>query len=140
MQIDLAVVCDYALLDQGGKMSILGVFDVMGGPKYPLTQPRLFVCLRLGCRSIESGTNHTLALAIHDADGNQLAHAGGPFQVGRAVLPGAPISVQAMLQFVGVTFPHPGQYSVEIAVDNNHLKSIPLVLAVAGAQPAAATG
>ena len=40
MKIDLATVCDYAVIDQFGKVSILGIFSHIWVAKFPAVHPR----------------------------------------------------------------------------------------------------
>ena len=136
MKIDIAAIADYAMLDQSGKMSIIGVFTQINALSFPMTYPRFFVCLRITCRPVESGSSHQLAIRIQDADGGALAKLEGAFQVPQVPQDGGWPNVQAVLELAGVQFPRPGTYSVEIAIDQRHQTSIALrVVAVKPPQP-----
>lgn len=135
MQIDIATISEYAIIDQVGRMSVLGIFDTMGAQQMPLVHPRFFICLRLGCRPIEANTQHTVSVVVQDQDGHQRAKVEGPFTVpvGQA-MPDGPIAVQMVFEFAGVQFLRTGQHSVEIAIDAQHRTSLPLIV-VQGARP-----
>ena len=47
MKIDLAVMCDYAIIDQFGKLSVMGIFEHIWIAKFPAVHPRLHLVLRL---------------------------------------------------------------------------------------------
>ena len=55
MHLDFAVVADYALVDQSGKMSVLGIFQHIWVPQFPAMHPRLHLVLRLKGRRTEIG-------------------------------------------------------------------------------------
>ena len=47
MNVDFAVVCDYAIVDQYGKLSVLGIFQHIWVPQLPAVHPRLHLVIRL---------------------------------------------------------------------------------------------
>jgi len=56
VHLDFAVVADYALVDQSGKMSVLGIFQHIWVPQFPAMHPRLHLVLRLKGRRTEVGS------------------------------------------------------------------------------------
>lgn len=137
MEIEIATLAEYAVVAQDNKMSIMGIFDVVGAPRFPVIHPKFFVCVRIGCRPIEQGTNHVLNLIIQDPDGRPLGpRLNAAFTVNPSPYPAAPkISVQMVFGFAGVQFPKPGVYSVELAIDELHRASIPISLVAASVPP-----
>lgn len=128
MQITLATVSDYASVDGQGKLSVMGLFDVLGAAAFPVTHPQLFLCLRIQCRPIEVGTKHKFRVVLQDPDGGQvLPPIEGEFTVPPSNIPGSPYShVQVALGAVGVEFKRPGSHSFEIAINSDHKTSVPL--------------
>ena len=55
MHLDFAVVADYALVDQSGKMSVLGIFQHIWVQQFPAMHPRLHLVLRLKGKRTEIG-------------------------------------------------------------------------------------
>lgn len=141
MKITLATLSDYATIDAQGKLSVMGLVDVLGAPQFPVTHPQLFVCFRVQCRPIEVGTKHAFTVVLQDPDGGQvLPPIRGGFEVKPSSFPGAPHShMQLALGAVGIVFKRPGTHSFEIALDDNHAVSIPLhvVQVAAPAKPKA---
>lgn len=128
MQITLATLSDYASIDSQGKLSVMGLFDVLGAAAFPVTHPQLFLCIRIQCRLIETGSQHTFRVLLQDPDGAQLLPPiEGEFTVPPSSIPGSPYShVQVALGAVAIVFKGPGSHSFEIAIDNNHMTSVPL--------------
>jgi hypothetical protein len=128
MEIELAAIADYALTDTNGKMSVIGIWDSVNAPRFPVLHPQMYVCLRIAFQTIEFGTKHKLRIALHDQDGALAGpDIGADFDVPRPTQGTARKSVaQLALGYQGVVFQKPGVYSFDISIDNNHVKSLPL--------------
>jgi hypothetical protein len=60
VHLDFAVIADYALVDQAGKLSVLGIFQHVWVQQFPAMHPRLHLVLRLkGKRRSSSWTSRT---------------------------------------------------------------------------------
>jgi hypothetical protein len=134
MEVTLATFSDYAVVDQTGKLSIMGIFDVIGAPRFPAIHPQIFICIRFQFRSIEFKTQHAVRLVLQDPDGRQVVPA---FEIPKLEVQSpvgdAPYSyTQVSLGLQGIRLPKPGTYSAEIAVDGIHRASIPLHVVLAG--------
>jgi hypothetical protein len=134
VEIPLAAVAEYALLDQRGKLSVVGLIDVLGAMSFPVTQPQMFLCLRILCRQIEAGTKHKLSARLQDSDGKEvIPMLRTEFQVPKGDPSGVPLAVQVVLQMQGVVFMKPGAHSFEISIDENHRASVPIHLVLMAA-------
>jgi hypothetical protein len=124
MNVLVAVLCD-AATDEHGKLNLLGAFDTICAPRFPAVHPQCTVALRLTFTTADEGA-HRLQLTLMDADG-------------RAVVPALEIAFDIALpeethfatrNFIfhlqQITFPAPGLYAVDLAVDGQPLVSIPL--------------
>lgn len=124
MDVEVFALCD-AATDTGGKLNLLGAFDRINARQFPLVHPHCAIALRVRFDSIEEG-NHRVKISLIDADGN-------------SVIPGIdgnigikfPDEVQSVcanmvLNMNGVKFEKPGQYSIELALDGRHEKSLPI--------------
>jgi len=126
MDVDVALTADAANVSQEGKLNILGVFDTIWTRDFPFSHAAMVFVLRVRADFTEQGSHH-LEVRLMDADGGQLFKAEGPFQVPGGA-PGRPVKPHVILGLGGVTFHKPGDYSFEIMVDNQHLKSVPLYI------------
>lgn len=124
MKIELFVLADYAA-DQGGKLTIVGIFDTLGGPMLPIVHPHCSIAVKMRFEKIEEGKKR-IRLNLSDADG-------------KLVIPSIdmPIEVrlgddqhtttsQIVANIAGLKFENPGEYSFDIAIDGRHESSIPL--------------
>src|SRR6266700_75663 len=124
MHLDFAVVADYALVDQSGKMSVLGIFQHIWVPQFPAMHPRLHLVLRLKGKRTEVGEHGVQIRLADDADTELL---GGSGTVNFAEPPAGVTEIEAAAVLVfDVPFPHAGQYRFEITVDGERKASVPI--------------
>ena len=126
MEVEIFALCD-AATDYGGKLNLLGTFDSIWAKQFPATHPHCSVALRVRFERIEEG-DHRVRISIVDEDGKSI----GPSIDGSigVKFPSNSLSVCAnmVLNITGMKFEKPGRYSVDLAIDNRHEKSLPLTV------------
>ena len=126
MHLDFAVVSDYALVDQAGKMSVLGIFQHIWVHQFPAMHPRLHLVLRLKGKRTEIG-EHPVQIRLVDGTGAELL--GGNGTVTFAEPPAGIIDIEAAAILVfDVPFPRAGVYRFEIAVDGEQKAAVPITV------------
>ena len=126
MNIQVAVLCD-AATDDNGKLNLLGSFDTIYAPQMPAVHPQCAVALRVTFMPGDEGTRK-LTLNFINADG-------------RSIMQGIELPVPVTLpddahfltrNFIiniqQLKFDQPGQYAIDVAIDNRHEISIPLLV------------
>lgn len=124
MQVDFAVLADYALIDQHGKLSVLGIFQHVWVAAFPAVHPRTHLVLRVRGRRSEVG-DHPMRIRFVDDQGAELIGGEGTVHFGPPPPGVTEIEAGAVLVF-DVPFPRPGTYAFEIAVDSGALVRVPL--------------
>src|SRR2546422_9564080 len=105
MHLDFAVVADYALVDQSGKMSVLGIFQHIWVPQFPAMHPRLHLVLRLKGKRTEVG-EHQVQIRLMDEEDAELL--GGSGTVNFAEPPAGVTEIEAAAGVgCGVPVPRP---------------------------------
>ncbi len=127
MNIQLALVCDHAIIDQHGKLSVLGIFDRIWVERFPAIHPRLHLVLRLKGRRTEIG-DHAVLIQLVDAQGQEILRGEGNVAIGEPPAGVVEIEAAAVLAF-DVPLERPGVYTFEIAVDGAHAASVPISVA-----------
>ncbi|HEX9279119.1 MAG TPA: hypothetical protein VF890_00675 [Gemmatimonadales bacterium] len=128
MHLDFAVIADYALVDQAGKISVLGMFQHIWVQQFPATHPRLHLVLRLRGKRTEIGDHQVQIRLLDDQDAEIL---GGNGQVTFAEPPAGITDIEAAAVLVfDVPFPHPGAYRFEILVDGERQATVPLTVSL----------
>jgi len=126
VHLDFAVVSDYALVDQAGKMSVLGIFQHIWVHQFPAMHPRLHLVLRLKGKRTEIG-EHPVQIRLVDGTGAELL--GGNGTVTFAEPPAGIIDIEAAAILVfDVPFPRAGVYRFEIAVDGEQKAAVPITV------------
>jgi hypothetical protein len=134
VHLDFAVVADYALVDQSGKMSVLGIFQHIWVQQFPAMHPRLHLVLRLKGKRTEIGEHGVQIRLLDDADAELL---GGSGTVNFAEPPAGVTEIEAAAVLVfDVPFPHAGRYRFEITVDGERKSTVPITVSQLPAQPA----
>src|SRR3989442_3889191 len=123
MHLDFAFVGDYALVDQSGKMSVLGIFKHIWVPQFPAMHPRLHLVLRLKGKRTEVG-EHQVQIRLMDEEDAELL--GGSGTVNFAEPPAGVTEIEAAAVLVfDVPLPPAGQYRFEITVDGARKATLP---------------
>jgi hypothetical protein len=132
VHVDFAVVADYALVDQAGKISVLGIFQHIWVQQFPAMHPRLHLVLRLKGKRTEVG-EHGVQIRLADEDGAEIL--GGNGTVTFAEPPAGVVDIEAGAILVfDVPFPHPGVYKFDITVDGERKAEVPITVTQLPAQ------
>ena len=118
------MLADAANISREGKLNILGAFDRIYGTKFPLHWPRMVLVTRFEASAAEFGSEKSLEIITMDADGKKLGKASGKMKIGEGRT-GRQIKINHVLP-MGMTFPAPGEYSIEILVNGESKATVPL--------------
>jgi len=127
VNVDFAVLADYALIDQQGKLSVLGIFQHVWVASFPAVHPRTHLVLRVRGRRTEIG-EHRIRIRFVDDQGNELMGGEGTVQFGEPPAGVTEVEAGAVLVF-DVPLPRPGPYAFEIIVADSVVK-VPLSAAL----------
>ena len=124
MEIEAFLLCDCATAG-GGKLNVLGAFDNIWASKMPTVHPACAVVTRARFSKYEEG-RHDVRITIIDADG----HVVGPDlkeAISIKVPPNEDSIIRNMiLNIHGLRFNKPGQYRVDLIIDDQQAASVPL--------------
>ncbi len=128
MKVDFAVVCDYALVDQYGKLSVLGIFQHVWVATFPTVHPRLHLVVRLRGKRTEIG-EHRLEIRFVDESDNEILRGSGTVTCNEPPAGVLEIEAGTVLAF-DVPLQQEGKYRFEISVDGEFSASVPITAAV----------
>jgi hypothetical protein len=124
MNVEAFLLCD-AATEFGGKLNVLGAFDSIFAKEFPAVHPHCAVALRLRFDQIETG-QHRVRLNFVDADGKAvLPPLDATINIGMRA-EDVSICANLVLNIQGVKFEKAGVYSIDLAVDGRHERSLPL--------------
>src|SRR2546428_8177046 len=123
MHLDFAVVADYALVDQSGKMSVLRVVQHIWVPQFPAMHPRLHLVLRLKGKRTEIG-EHSVQIRLVDEQGTEILGGNGSVTFAEPPAGVTEIEAGAILVF-DVPFPPGGTDRLENTIDGEQKAAVP---------------
>lgn len=132
MILALALVCDHALIDQAGKLSVLGIFERIWVERFPALHPRLHLVLRIKGRRTEIG-EHPVTIVLKSPQDREVLRGDGTVQIGEPPAGVMEVEAAAILVF-DVPLETAGVYHFEVTVDNTELASLPISVSQMPAQ------
>ena len=69
LELELLVICDYAIISRDNKLTIAGIFDQIFINKVPSQQPKMFV---VGVIEGKADSAHNLTLQVNDPGGKEV--------------------------------------------------------------------
>ena len=133
MQIVLAALADYALIDQAGRLSVVGIFSHVWVRRTPALHPRTHLVVRLVGRRTEIG-EHKLRVRLLDPKGQEVLGGEGTFTVGEPPAGVTDVEAGVILAY-DLPLPVTGRYSVELSLDGALATTLPLTVAEAPGVP-----
>lgn len=134
MNLDFAVIADYAAVTGDGKLVVAGIFDRLTANELPAVHASMSLAFRVEGEP-GTATNHSVEVRFTGPDGADILQ---PFlgeirmiTVDASIPPGA----QFVLALPGVRFERYGTHQVEIRVDGKLLRSVPLRVVAANPLP-----
>ena len=118
--VKLAVLCDYALTSQDGKLSVLGIFSQMNMAQLPGVTPPYFAVVVLG---LEQG-NYSVRFGVVDPVGQQVLTDEAPEFDMDVETAGADTNL--VIQFNNLPLSRPGIYQIQMFLDGRLTHSLPL--------------
>lgn len=130
MKVMFACLADHAGADQqGNKLNVMGIFDRIGAPTFPATHAKMVLVFRLILETHDANRKHGLAVFLRDADHKEHAKFTADVEaLGAAIKPGEFVTVNQIIELVGVTFVRPGRYHFAIVADEEEEVRVPLIL------------
>lgn len=123
----ILLVADYANVDQGGKLNVLGAFGRIYAPQFPALHASLHLVVKLGADIEDFGKEKQFNVYFRDADGKVLLTLPTiPFTLNSKNMP-VP-EVNFIIQVQNLVLPSPGQYDFEIMVDDDEIGVLPITV------------
>jgi hypothetical protein len=117
--VKAALLCDYALTSDDGKLSVIGIFGNINFPTLPNAYPRFFVVIVI---SLDAGV-HPVRLGIVDPMGQQMLPEPPNVEV-NVELAGADTNL--VIDFNNLPFQRAGIHQVQLFLDGRLIHSVPL--------------
>ena len=126
MDIEIAALCD-AATEQAGKLNLLGTFDRITASQFPFMHPLCAVVYRIRFNWPEQGA-HAFKVNFIDADGRSIMPPLESHMEIRVPEKRESSVANVILMIQGLRFPAPGLYAVDLSIDGNPHRSLPLAV------------
>lgn len=126
-ELDFLIISDYVRAENGVLHMIAGGFDTISASAVPAVR-NIGIGLSLKLPRGEIAEHHTLRLIFHDADGARIAEVGADLPARSDVTDVPPERKVGYVAALNMCLPLPayGDYSLELLVDGNREKEIPI--------------
>lgn len=138
MNVEFAVIADYAAVTGEGKLIVAGIFDRITASELPAVHATMSLALRAGAE-IGAPSNHTLNVRFVAPDGTEVMP---PFEGEIRLLsadPSIPPGAQFILAMPGVRFERYGLHQIEIRIDRELVSTVALRVVPPSGPPMAAS-
>lgn len=115
MRIAVALLADEANISQEGKLNVLGVFDRIAAPEFPVAHPRMVFAFRVQAEYADAGRAFPVQVQLVDDEGGVMFEANGEINA-PLVSPGEFSTANQVFTLVGVGFPRPGTYRFVVTI------------------------
>ena len=126
MNVNLAVLADYANVSQEGKLNIMGVFQEVNPVSLPAVVPQMYLIVSFEAGAAEFGTEKHIRVALLEMDGSEVMSMEAPMVVQQPSRSGTRAYINQILVLQGLTLPRPGDYAFHVLVNGDEKRAIPL--------------
>lgn len=125
MDVPIFLAADYAKTCEGGKLDVMGIFNVLNSKSYPARHRLLFLVIRLELEHGEFGHEHDINVVFIDADGRELGDVEGKITVPK---PDNQMTIYAdtIMQIHNLIIERPGNYEFKLAVNHHTIAALPI--------------
>src|SRR4029077_13854599 len=127
MKVEIFTLCDAATTDAAGKLNILGSFDRLNAREAPVTHPQCALAIKLRFERVEEGSKR-IRIAFVDLDGKSIMPTLDATTQVKFGLNDSTSTASLVLVIQQLKLPRFGEYSIDLAVDDRHEASIPLIV------------
>jgi hypothetical protein len=131
MELRFAHLADYAAADANGKLTVVGIFDLVWDQlkQRPIPFPPCYLVASLAA-SVSEGSAHKIEIQFLDADDGPIMPSIEADMSFAATGPGNPLRAQVVLGFGpgALRVPDRGDYLVRFLVDDRRVGEIPVTV------------
>ncbi len=126
MDVNLAVLADYANVSQDSKLNIMGIFQEVNPPVLAFALPQMYLVVSFVAGPAEFGSVKNIRIVLLDNDGNEMLALEAQAQVPRPPRPGRRAFINQVIGLNGITFQRPGDYAFSILVGGETKETVGL--------------
>ena len=125
MKVRFALLADFSNITVEGKINIVGVFDILHAPEFPVRHLEMQLVMRFEADISEPGQHKDIQVRLIHDRGQPILELNGSIVVSHPN-PGDFLFFNQVLTLRNVVFPRAGDYQFDIYVDDELKFSVPL--------------
>jgi hypothetical protein len=125
MDINFAVLADYANVSSDGKLNVMGIFDRVFARQLPSRLPLMLLVVRLEADYAEMNSEHTIRVQLADPEGAAIFDINGTFTP-RGGTPGRTGSVNHVIRLADLPLQRTGRHRVLVWIDGDLKREVEL--------------
>lgn len=125
MEVVLLLAADHANVAQTGKLNVMGIFNDINAPTFPVRHPAMHLVVKLAAELGEFSQQRRVTVKLLDEDGVEMVNLGQDINL--------PIRAGArrpefnfIMELRDLVFPRPGVYEFAVYVDKDFKRSLPI--------------
>lgn len=127
MKVLFACVCDHAIVDQIGKLSVSGIFDRIQAANFPARHQKMYLVSRLLFEHEDNNLQHRVSIALLDADNQALLQAEFQLEHSR-ILPGEFATMNQIIEMNDLVIMHAGRYKFVLSWSDVDRFEVPMAV------------
>jgi len=124
MQIDIALLADYAAVTNDRKLVAAGIFRMISATRLPVEHSRMYLALQVRVLGGEEEKHH-LAVRLVDPDGQMVSEIAGPLEVQRKDM-AKDFTMSLVIDMAGMKFQKWGPHSFDVFADERFVDRVEL--------------
>jgi hypothetical protein len=137
LEARLLLIADFANVDSLGKLNIIGAFNHIYAPQFPVQHPAMYLVVRIGAELGEFNQEKNLTFILFDEDGNEKWRTPELKFAVPSPLGGKTGEFNAVVGIQQMMFEHPGRYEFRVYINGDQKGIIPLDIELGSGQPQA---
>jgi hypothetical protein len=125
MKLLALLAADYANVERGGKLNVMGIFNDINAAQFPTRHSAMHLVAKLGADLGESAQTRQLTIKLLDEDGVEMLKLSQDFQLPESSGGRRP-EFNFVVELRDLVFPKPGRYEFVLLVDSFHAGDIPV--------------
>lgn len=119
LEVNLAVLADYANVSQDGKLNIMGIFQEVNAPSLPFQLPQMYLVMSFSAGPAEFDSVRNVRIALLRGDGQEVLTLGAQMTVPRANRPGSRAYINEAIGLAGIGFQEAGDYGFSVLIGDD---------------------
>lgn len=125
MQVPFFLAADHVTTGEGGKLTVVGIFNNIYAQSFPARHNQLFLVARIGLEVGEFDVEHDIAVLFVDEDGKEIGGLKGRLKMGRPDKVGTRFA-DVVWQINGLKLENPGGYEFRLIINRETKFIVPI--------------